>query len=48
MSDSNFPLDVLRQMVIASGKAARKAHSSILKALLDISQNSYGATPPRL
>ncbi len=48
MSDSNFPLDVLRQMVIASGKVSQESALQYIKALLDISQNSYGATPPAL
>ena len=48
MSDSNFPLDVLRQMVIASGKVSQESALQYIKALLDISQNSYGAMPPVL
>ena len=48
MSDSNFPLDVLRQMVIASGKVSQESALQYIKALLDISQNSYGAIAPAL
>lgn len=42
-SDSNFPLDVLRQMVIASGKASQEGALKYMKAVMDISQNAYRA-----
>src|SRR5450631_1963637 len=45
-SDSNFPLDVLRQMVIASGRASQESALQYIKALLDISQNSYSVMAP--
>lgn len=45
-SDSNFPLDVLRQMVIASGKASQESALKYMKAVMDISQNAYRAMAP--
>jgi polyhydroxyalkanoate synthesis repressor PhaR len=44
--DSNFPLDVLRQMVIASGKASQESALQYMKAILEISQNAYRAMAP--
>ena len=44
--DSNFPLDVLRQMVIASGKASQESALKYMKAVMDISQNAYRAMAP--
>jgi polyhydroxyalkanoate synthesis repressor PhaR len=44
--DSNFPLDVLRQMVIASGKASQESAIQYMKAILEISQNAYRAMAP--
>jgi polyhydroxyalkanoate synthesis repressor PhaR len=44
--DSNFPLDVLRQMVIASGKASQESALKYMKAVMDISQNAYRAMTP--
>ena len=44
--DSNFPLDVLRQMVIASGKASQESALQYMKAMLEISQNAYRAMAP--
>src|SRR5579863_3993488 len=41
--DSNFPLDVLRQMVIASGKASQESALQYMKTMLEISQNAYRA-----
>jgi polyhydroxyalkanoate synthesis repressor PhaR len=46
--DSSFPLDVLRQMVIASGRASQESALQYMKALLDISQNSYRVMAPPL
>lgn len=46
-SDSNFPLDILRQMVVASGKATQENTLKYMKAVLDMYQNAYRAfTPP--
>ncbi len=44
--DSIFPLDVLRQMVIASGRASQESALQYMKAVLDISQSSYRAMVP--
>ena len=44
--DSSFPLDVLRQMVIASGKASQENALKYMKAMLDLSQNAYRAMAP--
>jgi polyhydroxyalkanoate synthesis repressor PhaR len=44
--DSNFPLDVLRQMVIASGRASQESALQYMKAMLDIYQNTYRAMAP--
>lgn len=44
---STFPLDVLRQMVIASGRAGQESTLRYMKAMLDIYQNTYRVmTPP--
>jgi polyhydroxyalkanoate synthesis repressor PhaR len=44
---STFPLDVLRQMVIASGRASQESALRYMKAMLDIYQNTYQVmTPP--
>ena len=43
---SSFPLDVLRQMVIASGKASQESALQYMKAMLEISQNAYRAMAP--
>jgi len=45
--ESNFPLDVLREMVIASGKASQESALKYMKAMLEIYQNTYRVmTPP--
>jgi len=45
--DSVFPLDVLRQMIVASGKATQESALRYMKAMLDMYQNAYRAlTPP--
>lgn len=43
--DSSFPLDLLRQMVIASGRASQESTLNYMKAMLDIYQNAYRAIP---
>jgi polyhydroxyalkanoate synthesis repressor PhaR len=43
---STFPLDVLRQMVIASGRASQESTLRYMKAMLDIYQNSYRVMAP--
>ena len=46
-TDSSFPLDVLRQMVIASGRAGQEGTLKYMKAILDFYQNTYRMmTPP--
>lgn len=46
--NSNFPLDLLRQMVIASGRASQENALKYMKAMLDIYQNTYRAMAPPL
>lgn len=44
---SAFPLDILRQMVAASGRATQETTLKYMKAFLDMYQNAYRAmTPP--
>ena len=45
-TDSTFPLDVLRQMVIASGRAGQEGTLKYMKAMLDFYQNSYRMITP--
>jgi polyhydroxyalkanoate synthesis repressor PhaR len=45
--DSTFPLDILRQMVAASGRATQENTLNYMKAVLDMYQSAYRAfTPP--
>src|SRR5271166_4794329 len=46
--DSNFPIDVLRQMVIASGRASQESALKYMKTMLDIYQNTYRVMAPPL
>jgi len=46
--DSNFPLDILRQMVIASGRASQESAVRYTKAMLDLYQSTYRAMVPGL
>ncbi len=46
LPDSSFPLDILRQMVIASGRASQESALKYMKAMFDMYQNSYRAMPP--
>ena len=46
--NSNFPLDLLRQMVITSGRASQESALKYMKAMLDIYQNTYRAMAPPL
>src|SRR5215470_3946520 len=39
--DSAFPLDVLKQMVIASGRATQEGALQYMKAMFDMYQNAY-------
>jgi polyhydroxyalkanoate synthesis repressor PhaR len=45
MPDSVFPLDVLRQMVVASGKATQDNALRYMKAMMEMYQNAYRAMP---
>jgi polyhydroxyalkanoate synthesis repressor PhaR len=45
-SDSAFPLDVLRQMVAASGKATQENALRYFKAMMEMYQNAYRVLPP--
>ena len=45
---SNFPLDLLRQMVVASGRATQESALNYMKAMLDLYQSSYRAVAPQL
>lgn len=46
--DSNFPLDVLRQMVIASGRVSQESALKYMKTMLDMYQSTYRAIAPPL
>ena len=46
--DSSFPLDILRQMVIASGRASQESAVRYMKAMLDLYQSTYRAITPAL
>ena len=43
--DSVFPLDVLRQMIVASGRATQEGALRYMKAMLDMYQSAYRALP---
>jgi polyhydroxyalkanoate synthesis repressor PhaR len=45
MPDSVFPLDVLRQMILASGRATQENALRYMKAMMDMYQNAYRAVP---
>jgi polyhydroxyalkanoate synthesis repressor PhaR len=45
-TDSTFPLDVLRQMVMATGRAGQEGTLKYMKAMLDFYQNSYRMMAP--
>lgn len=47
-SNSNFPLDILRQMVIASGRASQESAIRYTKAMLDLYKSTYQAIAPAL
>jgi polyhydroxyalkanoate synthesis repressor PhaR len=48
MPNSVFPLDVLRQMVVASGKATQDSALRYMKSMLDMYQSAYRALPTSL
>jgi polyhydroxyalkanoate synthesis repressor PhaR len=43
LPNSSFPLDLLRQMVVASGRASQEGALKYMKAMLDLYQNTYRA-----
>jgi polyhydroxyalkanoate synthesis repressor PhaR len=43
--DSAFPLDILRQMVIASGRATQESAFEYMKAMSDMYRNAYRTAP---
>src|SRR5438270_1399812 len=46
--NSVFPLDLLRQMVVASGRASQESALNYMKAMLDVYQSTYRAMVPPL
>ena len=48
LPDSVFPLDVLRQMIVASGKATQEGALRYTKAMMEMYQNAYRAMPSPL
>ena len=43
--ESSFPLDLLRQMVVASGRASQESALKYMKAMLEVYQNAYRSMP---
>jgi polyhydroxyalkanoate synthesis repressor PhaR len=46
--NSTFPLDVLRQMVVATGKATQENTMQYMKAMLDMYQSTFRAMTPTM
>lgn len=46
--DSAFPLDILRQMIVASGRATQESALKYMKAMFDLYQNAYRVMSPPL
>ena len=46
--NSNFPLDVLRQMVVASGRASQESTIKYMKAVFNMYQSAFRALPSAL
>lgn len=46
--NSTFPLDLLREMVVASGRASQESALKYMKTMLEIYQNTYRAMVPPL
>jgi polyhydroxyalkanoate synthesis repressor PhaR len=44
--DSVFPVDALRQMILASGRATQENALRYMKAMMDMYQSAYRALPP--
>src|SRR5579864_688804 len=43
--DSVFPLDVLRQMIVASGRATQESALHYMKSMMEMYQNAFRAMP---
>ncbi|MGC2612761.1 MAG: polyhydroxyalkanoate synthesis regulator DNA-binding domain-containing protein [Terracidiphilus sp.] len=43
--ESSFPLDLLRQMVVASGRASQESALQYMKSMLEVYQNAYRSMP---
>src|SRR5450432_3164258 len=43
---SSFPLDMLRQMVMASGRSSQEGFLRYMKSMFGMYQNAYPAFPP--
>ena len=43
--DSSFPLDVLRQMIVATGRASQEGALKYMKAVFDLYQSAYRSLP---
>ena len=46
--DSAFPLDLLRQMIISSGRVSQESAVRYMKTMLDIYQDTYRAMTPAM
>jgi polyhydroxyalkanoate synthesis repressor PhaR len=44
--DSSFPLDLLRQMIVTSGRASQETALSYMKAMIDLYRDTYKAISP--
>jgi polyhydroxyalkanoate synthesis repressor PhaR len=44
--DSVFPLDMLRQMIVASGRATQESALHYMKSMMEMYQNAFRAVPP--
>jgi polyhydroxyalkanoate synthesis repressor PhaR len=45
-ADSGFPLDLLRQMIISSGRASQETALRYMKTMFDLYQDTYRAMSP--
>jgi len=46
--DSKFPLDLLREMVVASGRISQESTLKYMRAMLDFYQSTYRVMAPQL
>ncbi|HTX42804.1 MAG TPA: polyhydroxyalkanoate synthesis regulator DNA-binding domain-containing protein [Acidobacteriaceae bacterium] len=44
--DSTFPLDLLRQMIVTSGRASQETALNYMKAMIDLYRDTYKAISP--